>query len=72
MRAVQRELYEAERSTLVADADGEPARELSSRGGSSTTASTASWSCPSGRPAAAGQSIAEEVATVTIGDALPG
>src|SRR5256885_5593734 len=27
-RAVQRELYEAELSTLVADADGEPAREL--------------------------------------------
>ena len=28
VRAVQRELYGAARSTLVADADGEPAREL--------------------------------------------
>src|SRR5204862_4754113 len=28
VRAVQRELYAAARSTLVADADGEPAREL--------------------------------------------
>ena len=28
VRAVQRELYAADRSTLVADADGEPAREL--------------------------------------------
>ena len=28
VRAVQRELYEAARSTLVADADGEPGREL--------------------------------------------
>src|SRR5215213_378895 len=47
VRAVQRELYGAARSTLVADADGEPAR-----GG---------WA-----------SIARQVATVTIGDALPG
>src|SRR4029079_18394419 len=28
VRAVQRELHAADRSTLVADADGEPAREL--------------------------------------------
>ena len=28
VRAVQRELHSADRSTLVADADGEPAREL--------------------------------------------
>src|SRR5215212_4496948 len=28
VRAVERELYEADRSTLVADADGEPNREL--------------------------------------------
>ena len=55
VRAVQRELYGADRSTLVADADGEPARELELASGSSTTASTAWSSCRSGRRAAAGR-----------------
>ena len=41
VRAVERELHQADRSTLVADADGEPAASWSWPDGSSTTAWTA-------------------------------
>src|SRR3954465_8576467 len=87
VRAVQRDLYGGERSPLVADADGEPARELElarrlvdhrvdglvvvpigpASGGAEVYAQGG------GGPASGGwESIAKEVATVTIGDALPG
>ena len=72
VRAVQRELYEAARSTLVADADGEPARELEL----ARRLRRPPRRRPRGRPDRAGQRRLgvdrQEVATVTIGDALPG
>ena len=72
VRAVQRELYGAARSTLVADADGEPARELEL--GQRLVAQRVDGLVvvPIGPASGGWASIARQVATVTIGDALPG
>jgi LacI family transcriptional regulator, galactose operon repressor len=72
VRAVQRELYEAERSTLVADADGEPGRELELAGRLVDQRVDGLVVVPIGPASGGWASIAQEVATVTIGDALPG
>ena len=72
VRAVQRELYEAERSTLVADADGEPARELELARRLVDHRVDGLVVVPIGPASGGWESIAKEVATVTIGDALPG
>ena len=72
MRAVQRELYEAARSTLVADADGEPARELELARRLVDHRVDGLVVVPIGPASGGWESIAKEVATVTIGDALPG
>lgn len=72
VRAVQRELYGTARSTLVADADGEPARELEL--GQRLVAQRVDGLVvlPIGPASGGWESIARQVATVTIGDALPG
>jgi DNA-binding LacI/PurR family transcriptional regulator len=72
VRAVQRELYEAARSTLVADADGEPARELELARRLVDHRVDGLVVVPIGPASGGWESIAREVATVTIGDALPG
>ena len=72
VRAVQRELYEAARSTLVADADGEPARELELARRLVDQRVDGLVVVPIGPASGGWESIASEVATVTIGDALPG
>jgi LacI family transcriptional regulator len=72
VRAVQRDLYEAERSTLVADADGEPARELELARRLVDHRVDGLVVVPIGPASGGWESIAKEVATVTIGDALPG
>jgi len=72
VRAVQRELYAAARSTLVADADGEPARELELARRLLDQRVDGLVVVPIGPASGDWASIAREVATVTIGDALPG
>ena len=72
VRAVQRELYEAERSTLVADADGEPARELELAQRLVDHRVDGLVVVPIGPASGSWASIARQVPTVTIGDALPG
>jgi DNA-binding LacI/PurR family transcriptional regulator len=72
VRAVQRELYGAARSTLVADADGEPARELELARRLIDQRVDGLVVVPIGPASGGWESIAREVATVTIGDALPG
>jgi LacI family transcriptional regulator len=72
VRAVQRELYGAARSTLVADADGEPARELELARRLLDHRVDGLVVVPIGPASGDWESIATEVATVTIGDALPG
>ena len=72
VRAVQRELYEAARSTLVADADGEPGRELELARRLVDQRVDGLVVVPIGPASGGWASIAREVATVTIGDALPG
>jgi DNA-binding LacI/PurR family transcriptional regulator len=72
VRAVQRELYGAARSTLVADADGEPARELELARRLVDQRVDGLVVVPIGPASGGWESIAREVATVTIGDALPG
>src|SRR5215208_1673221 len=72
VRAVQRELYGAERSTLVADADGEPARELELARRLVDQRVDGLVVVPVGPASGGWASIAREVATVTVGDALPG
>jgi LacI family transcriptional regulator len=72
VRAVQRELYEAARSTLVADADGEPGRELELARRLVDHRVDGLVVVPIGPASGGWESIAKEVATVTIGDALPG
>src|SRR3954465_12245017 len=72
VRAVQRELYGAARSTLVADADGEPARELELAQRLVDQRVDGLVVVPIG-PASGGRgAVGRQVATVTIGDALPG
>ena len=72
VRAVQRELYGAERSTLVADADGEPARELELAQRLVDQRVDGLVVVPIGPSSGGWASIARQLPTVTIGDALPG
>ena len=72
VRAVERELHDADRSTLVADADGEPGRELELAGRLVDHRVDGLMVLPVGPSSDGWESIAEEVATVTIGDELPG
>ena len=72
VRAVQRELYGAARSTLVADADGEPGRELELAQRLVDHRVDGLVVVPIGPASGGWASIARQVATVTIGDALPG
>jgi LacI family transcriptional regulator len=72
VRAVQRELFAADRSTLVADADGEPARELELAQRLVDHRVDGLVVVPIGPASGSWASIAEQVPTVTIGDALPG
>lgn len=70
--AVQRELRAADRSMLVADADGEPERELELARRLVDHRVDGLIVMPIGPASGAWDSIAQEVPTVTIGDALPG
>jgi LacI family transcriptional regulator, galactose operon repressor len=72
VRAVQRELYAADRSTLVADADGEPARELELARRLVDHRVDGLVVVPIGPGSGDWADIAGQVPTVTIGDALPG
>jgi LacI family transcriptional regulator len=72
VRAVQRELYDAERSALVADADGEPARELELAQRLLDHRVDGLVVVPIGPASGGWAAIARELPTVTIGDALPG
>jgi DNA-binding LacI/PurR family transcriptional regulator len=72
VRAVQRELFAADRSTLVADADGEPARELELARRLVDHRVDGLVVVPIGPASGSWASIAEQVPTVTVGDALPG
>src|SRR5512132_2711571 len=72
VRAVERELHDADRSTLVADADGEPNRELELAGRLVDHRVDGLIVLPVGPSSDGWELIAEEVATVTIGDSLPG
>ena len=72
VRAVQTELYGAERSTLVADADGEPARELELAQRLTDQRVDGLVVVPIGPAGGGWNSIARQLPTVTIGDALPG
>ncbi len=72
VRAVQRELYSAELSTLVADADGEPARELELAQRLVDHRVDGLVVVPIGPASGGWELIARQVPTVTIGDALPG
>jgi DNA-binding LacI/PurR family transcriptional regulator len=72
VRAVQRQLYATARSTLVADADGEPARELELAQRLLAQRVDGLVVVPIGPASGGWASIARQVATVTIGDALPG
>jgi DNA-binding LacI/PurR family transcriptional regulator len=72
VRAVQRELYGAGLSTLVADADGEPARELELGQRLVDHRVDGLVVVPIGPASGGWEAIARQVATVTVGDALPG
>jgi LacI family transcriptional regulator len=72
VRAVQRELYAADRATLVADADGEPERELELAARLVDHRVDGLVVVPVGPASGSWASIAEQIPTVTIGDALPG
>jgi DNA-binding LacI/PurR family transcriptional regulator len=72
VRAVQTELYGAARSTLVADADGEPARELELAQRLVDQRVDGLVVVPIGPASGGWNSIARQLPTVTIGDALPG
>ena len=72
VRAVQRQLYAADLRTLVADADGEPARELELAKRLIDHRVDGLVVVPIGPASGSWASIAQQIATVTIGDALPG
>jgi len=72
VRAVQRELYTVDRTTLVADADGEPARELEMAQRLVDQRVDGLVVLPIGPASGGWESIARQIPTVTIGDALPG
>jgi LacI family transcriptional regulator len=70
VRAVQRELHAADRSTLVADADGEPAREIELAQRLVDHRVDGLVVLPIGPGSGAWTAITEQIPTVTIGDAL--
>ena len=72
VRAVQRELYGAQRSTLVADGDGEPARELELAQRLVDQRVDGLVVVPVGPASGDWVTIARQLPLVTIGDALPG
>src|SRR5215212_8318932 len=72
VRAVQRHLYDAKLSSLVADADGEPARELELAQRLVDQRVDGLVVVPIGPASGGWTSIARQVAPVTIGDAFPG
>jgi LacI family transcriptional regulator len=72
VRAVQTELYGAERSTLMADADGEPARELELAQRLVDQRVDGLVVVPIGPASGGWNSIARQLPTVTIGDTFPG
>jgi DNA-binding LacI/PurR family transcriptional regulator len=72
VRAVQRELFGAALSTLVADADGEPARELELARRLVDRRVDGLVVVPVGPASGGWAAVAEQIPTVTIGDALPG
>jgi DNA-binding LacI/PurR family transcriptional regulator len=72
VRAVQRELYAVDRGTLVADADGEPARELELARRLVDRRVDGLVVVPVGPASGGWAAIADEIPIVTIGDALPG
>jgi DNA-binding LacI/PurR family transcriptional regulator len=72
VRAVQRELYSVDRGTLVADADGEPARELELARRLVDRRVDGLVVVPVGGASGGWAEIAADVPLVTIGDALPG
>lgn len=72
VRAVQRDLHGADRSTLVADADGEPTRELELAQRLVDRRVDGLVVVPIGPASGSWTSIAQQIPTVTIGDALPG
>src|SRR5436305_14683523 len=72
VRAVQRELYGVARSALVADADGQPARELELAQRLVDHRIDGLVVVPIGPASDGWASIARQLPTVTIGDALPG
>jgi DNA-binding LacI/PurR family transcriptional regulator len=72
VRAVQRALYDAERSTVVADADGEPARELELAQRLVDQRVDGLIVVPIGPASGGWAAIARQLPIVTIGDALPG
>jgi LacI family transcriptional regulator len=72
VRAVQRELYTQDRSTLVADADGEPTRELEMAQRLVDQRVDGLVVLPIGPASDGWEAIARQIPTVTIGDALPG
>src|SRR3954453_2034109 len=72
VRAVQRHLYDAELSSLVADADGEPARELELAQRLVDQRVDGLVVVPIGPAGGGWEAIARQISTVTIGDALPG
>ena len=72
VRAVQRHLYDAALSSLVADADGEPARELELAQRLVDQRVDGLVVVPIGPASGGWTAIARQISTVTIGDALPG
>jgi DNA-binding LacI/PurR family transcriptional regulator len=72
VRAVQLELYGVERITLVADADGEPARELELAQKLVDQRVDGLVVVPIGPSGGGWAAIARQLPIVTIGDALPG
>src|SRR4051794_17066925 len=72
VRAVQQHLFEAALSSLVADADGEPARELELAQRLVDQRVDGLVVVPIGPASGGWTAIAPQIATVTIGDAPPG
>src|SRR5687768_15514135 len=72
VRAVQRELYGACLSTLVADADGLPARELELAQRLIDRRVDGLVVVPIGPASGGWAALARQISIVTIGDALPG
>ena len=72
VRAVQLELYGAALSTLVADADGEPARELELAQRLVDRRVDGLVVVPIGPASGGWAAIARQLPVVTVGDALPG